>query len=252
MAAHQYRGQKRSLEESSPDPGEEGSSQPAKRQCGNKTSNDGQASSHSAPTVRILLPKPSDLPQTLKMKLTAIVRTLRSGQSIASATCFAATPNHTRDPIAKAKQEMHPTELWMWNTYMMEPTVKLTVIDWTLDVEPNPTTKKALQNAERRAEALNRLYETDQAQPGHAVWFTRNLLPLLPLVKAMERVIGAEKDIGCGTKGLLKADLQTLNAILGTVGSIVSKGTNKIDGGVLGLVQSVLGAERQRLRALLR
>ena len=186
------------------------------------------------------------------MKLTAIVRTLRSGQSIASATCFAATPNHSLDPVAKAKQEMHPTELWMWNTYMNEPTVKLAVIDWTLDAEPNPTTKKALQNAERRAEALNRLYETDQAQPGHAVWFTRNFLPLLPLVKAMERVIGAEKDIGCGTKGLAKADLQTINTILGTVGSIVAKGTSKIDGGIVGLAQSVLGAERQRLRALLR
>lgn len=68
----------------------------------------------------------------------------------------------------------------------------------------------------------------------------------------MERVIGAERDIGCGTKGLLKADLQTINAILGTVGSIVSKGPSKIDGGILALVQSVLGAERQRLRALLR
>lgn len=132
MAAHQYGGQKRPLEESAPDPGEEGSSQPAKRQYCNNASNDGQASSHSAPTGgRIFLPKPSDLPQTLKIKLTAIIRTLRSGQSIGSATHFAATPNHTRDPVAKAKQEMHPTELWMWNTYIIEPKVKLPVIDWT-------------------------------------------------------------------------------------------------------------------------
>lgn len=135
---------------------------------------------------------------------------------------------------------------WIYN-----PKVKLQPIDWTTAIAAAPTSKIPLKKLHRRAEALNRLYHTKGLQPGHEVWYTKNSEFLLPLLKAIERIIGAERDICGGIEGLVKADLQTINAIVGVVGPIVTKGGNKIDGSLVARVQSVLGAERQRLRALL-
>jgi hypothetical protein len=42
-----------------------------------------------------------------------------------------------------------------------------------VDREDEPTSKKPLKTARRRAEALNRLYRTDQARPSHSVWFVK-------------------------------------------------------------------------------
>ncbi|KAL8770791.1 MAG: hypothetical protein Q9209_003658 [Squamulea sp. 1 TL-2023] len=225
----------------------------AKREHRGHISNEGQpiSTSLSNRASHLHLPDPSDSAATLSTKLTAIVTRISSGQSIAAATGFLATPNPHRDPVAKATQEMHPYELEYWDAYITNPDlIEFPNIDWSTDIDTSPTSKKPIQNAKRRAEALNRLYQTDQAQPGHSVWFTKHHEYLLPLVKAMARVIGAERDICGGSKGLAKADLQTVNAILSTVGKMVSEEQHKIDGSLIALVNSVLGAERQRLRAL--
>ncbi len=58
-------------------------------------------------------------------------------------------------------------------------------MNWATNIEPSPTSSKPLKVAQRRAEALNRLYGTQQARPSHSVWFTKHELPYLPLVKAI-------------------------------------------------------------------
>lgn len=81
-----------------------------------------------------------------------------------------------------------------------------------------------------RAEALNRLYKTDEALPFHPVWFTKHHLVCLPLAKAMARVIGAERDLiggGVWTSTQL-ADLQSINNILTITAQIVKGGKSKI------------------------
>ncbi|KAL8726997.1 MAG: hypothetical protein Q9166_006360 [cf. Caloplaca sp. 2 TL-2023] len=145
---------------------------------------------------------------------------------------------------------MHIDERIQWDAYITQPHLHLPDINWESDIDPEPTSAKPLKNAKRRAEALNRLYKTDQARSGHAVWFTRNHLESLPLVKAVARVVGAERDICGGDKGIAKADLQTVNAILGVLGEVAKEGKGRVDGMVIARANSVLGAERMRLRSL--
>lgn len=82
-------------------------------------------------------------------------------------------------------------------------------------------------------------------------WFTENREGLLPLVKAMARVIGAEKDLCGGREGVVKAELQTVDAILRVLGDVVEKRKGEIDGFSVARAQSVLGEERRRLRGLI-
>ena len=82
-----------------------------------------------------------------------------------------------------------------WRAFL-RGSIRLPDIDWSVAREDEPTSKKSLKTARRRAEALNRLYGTDQARPSHSVWFVKNHIEYLPLVKAMARVIGMERQMG--------------------------------------------------------
>ena len=82
------------------------------------------------------------------------------------------------------------------------------------------------------------------------MWFTRNHEYALPLVKAVARVIGAERDICGGSEGVVKADLQTVNRVLGVLGEVVEKRKGEIDRVVIARAQTVLGNERKRLKGL--
>ncbi|KAL8799638.1 MAG: hypothetical protein Q9182_005740 [Xanthomendoza sp. 2 TL-2023] len=116
----------------------------------------------------------------------------------------------------------------------------------TTTLDPEPTSARPLKNAKRRAEALNRLYTTDQARPGHVVWFTRHHVYLLPLVKAVARVIGAERDICGGDKGAAMAELQTVNAVLGVLGEVISNGKGGVDDNLIARVQAVLAYDASK------
>lgn len=229
------------------DSAEDGTSDPKRYRFGSS----GSASPPSALPKALQLPHSTDPPSTITAKLEAILASLSSGQSIAAVTKFLATPNPNRDAVAKAEQDMHPNERMMWDAYVSNPAITLPAIDWATDIDPAPVSPRPLKTAKRRAEALNRLYNTDQAGPENAVWFTRNYEFELPLVKAMARIIGAERDICGGREGLVKADLQTVNWILGVLGEVVKKRKGGMDGLVVARAQTVLGRERKRLRGLL-
>lgn len=64
--------------------------------------------------------------------------------------------------------------------------------------EPVPSFSMLFKVALRRAEALNRHYETDQAHERHVTWVTIHHRASLPLLKARSRVIGAERNQICG------------------------------------------------------
>ncbi|KAL8853935.1 MAG: hypothetical protein Q9221_001243 [Calogaya cf. arnoldii] len=121
------------------------------------------------------IPRPSDSPAILQAKLTAILSKLVSGQSLAAATDFLATPNPDRDPFAKATRELNENEIEALDAWMNNPNLQLQPINWTTAAkEEVPTSKIAPKKAFRRAEALNRLYHTKGLQPAHAVWYTQN------------------------------------------------------------------------------
>jgi hypothetical protein len=106
-----------------------------------------------------------------------------------------------------------------WEAFL-RGSIRLPDIDWSVNSEDEPTSRKSLKTACRRAEALKRLYETDQARPSHSVWFVKNHIEYLPLVKAMARVIGMERQMGFerGSRAdaLDLADLHTTRSVIST------------------------------------
>ena len=55
--------------------------------------------------------------------------------------------------------------------------------------------RKAFKRATRRAEALNRLYDTDRAKLSHSVWFVQEHRAWLPLVKVVERIVAQQETL---------------------------------------------------------
>jgi hypothetical protein len=170
------------------------------------------------------IPLGDDSWTAVELKLSALAEAVRQGESIAAITRYAASMAQGRDPMSTAVTDMSPLEYDAWSHYTTG-NYPLPKIDWSSDCDLTPTSTKSQRIARRRAEALNRLYNTDKAGPGHSIWFTKNEIYHLPLVKAMARIIGAERNLLGGQYALNsseRADLQTINRIL-SVSSKVRK-----------------------------
>lgn len=200
--------------------------------------------------------------QAVLESLTAVVS---SGSSIAAATDYAACTIKEAEPIRNAMRDIPRSELRWWGHYCDGKVQLLPTIDWSdpKSREPEPTNSnpKRLAAWRRRADALSRLYKRDEKtalQPGHAVWFTKQHVIRLPLVKAMERVIGAERNLNGGAEGLSAvqmADLQTTNAVLSASSKFLTGAGSSAPSEVAGSIQCsqmMLGRHRNMLRGLLR
>ncbi|EXJ86996.1 hypothetical protein A1O3_03953 [Capronia epimyces CBS 606.96] len=170
----------------------------------------------SKPSRTLAVPTADDTPSTLVAKLDQIQQCLDDGGGLAAATDYSRSTISSQSVAEIARSEMTPVEARCWEAYV-NGTCRLPAIDWDVDRGETPTSKKGLQKAGRRAEALNRLYGSDRAEPCHAVWFAVNHPVVLQVVKAMARVIGAESRSG-QSEGVDSdlADLQTIRAVVAT------------------------------------
>ncbi|KAH6716367.1 hypothetical protein BKA61DRAFT_342254 [Leptodontidium sp. MPI-SDFR-AT-0119] len=196
------------------------------------------------------IPHLSDSPNELLSKLIAIADVLRAGRSIAEATAYSAAPTQDRNAEKRAVSQMRLQEQEAWTTFQ-DGLWHLPEFDWDNNSLPPPTSTKPLKTARRRAEALNRLCETDRAHEGHVVWITKNNMGLLHLVQAMARVIGEERNLvgGCGGWSATQlADLQSINRILSISGQMCQE--SNVLRSEISDIQRVLGTHRHRLQAL--
>lgn len=209
-------------------------------------------STPAIPPDRLSIPQPGDSVAVMQQKLAELADAVRRGQSIATVTEYAASTVQERDPVRLAVSEMPPLELDSWAAYA-EGKYRLPKLDWDESRLPAPTSRRPLRTARRRAEALNRLYETDKADSRHAVWFTKNEDCHLHLVKAMARVIGAERNLlgGQGTLNVTQmAELQSINEIL-SVSAPVLAGRSGAMSQTIASTQRILGSRRDMLRGYL-
>ncbi|KAG8408026.1 hypothetical protein J3459_018262 [Metarhizium acridum] len=72
-----------------------------------------------------------------------------------------------------ARSRMSPQEYEAWTTFN-DRLWHLPKIDWDNNQLPPHISPRSRKIARRRAEALNRLYETDRAQEGHVTWIPQN------------------------------------------------------------------------------
>ena len=198
------------------------------------------------------VPQSGDSLEILCSKLTTIANVITAGESVAVATGYSAAASQERRSVQKAISQMHPFERDMWAYFETDPCV-LPDIDWKTNIDLTPLSQEPLKTAHRRVEALNRLYKTDQAQPGHSVWFTKHHLVYLPLVKAMVRVIGVERDlVGGGTWTATQlADLQSINKILSVTTQIVNGRASNPFLPAITRAQALLASHRDTLRNLI-
>jgi hypothetical protein len=183
------------------------------------------------------------------IKLTAILDVVRAGKSIAENTTDSAAPNQRASPEMIARSQTPPLEYEAWTTFK-QGLWRLPELDWNKKHLPPPTSLKSLKVARRRAEALNRLYETDQANEGHVTWITQNEIEFLPMVKATARVIGAERNhVGGGEwQATELADLQLINRILSIYTQIYQESKSKLLRSRVAETQQVLGNYRRTLK----
>ena len=183
---------------------------------------------NSIPSLNALLPLPTleDSLETFQNTISTLAHLCYNGQNIAAATGYKACPVQERDNEKKVTQEMTPAEHTAYTAWKNGTMSSLPPMDWDKDKAVPPTgdtsnSAKSLKVAKKRAEALNRLYETTRADASHAVFWAQKYTQLLPLVKAVARIVGAEVAATGGNENLNAeewAELQTLGKII-SIGS---------------------------------
>lgn len=181
--------------------------------------------------TNLVLPSSDDTASTLLDKLERIEECLAQGSPLGAAIGHPKSSVPARHAAEVAKSQMPPQEHEYWVEFLRGE-IKLPRIDWDTDRGDTPTSKSGLRKAVRRAEALNRLYGIKTALPSHSVWFITHHPDYLPLVKAMARVIGAERRFG-QNGAVDMSDLEDLQAIRSVVSTALqtqqqSKATSKI------------------------
>ena len=197
------------------------------------------------------VPQLGDSENEVLSKLMVILDVVHSGRSIAEATAYSVTPIQCSDAEKIARSQMPPREYEAWTTFN-DGLWRLPELDWENNRLPPPTSTKPLKIARRRAEALNRLYQTDRAHAEHVVWITNKKIEIFPLIKAMARVIGAEINLvggGNGWSAIQLADLQTINRILSILAQICQQSKSNALQSKISETQHVLGIYRHRLQA---
>lgn len=184
-------------------------------------------------------------------KLTAILNAVRAGKNIAETTTDFAAADQRRNPEMIARSQMSPQEYEAWTTFN-DRLWHLPEIDWDNNQLPPHISLRSRKIARRRAEALNRLYKTDRAHEGHVTWITQNKLEFLPLIKAMARLIGAERNqVGGGEWHATQlTEIQSVNRILSIIAQIRQESESKLLRSKCAETKHVLGKYRRTLQAM--
>jgi hypothetical protein len=205
-------------------------------------------------SIGLSIPQAGDSTAAIHSKLSALAEVIRKGQSISVATNYTAIANDERNPMKTAMAEMRPEEAFAWELFS-EGKYPLPDFDWEHDREKEPVSPTPRRNAQCRAEALNRLYHTNKADPGHSVWMMKNKPFLLPLVKAMVRVIAAERDLPVGQNAgstIQLADIESINKILSMSSQLLSNNRDDPASFEAKVAMRTLSSHRAKLSGLRR
>lgn len=147
------------------------------------------------PPIAVLpLPSENDSLSVLTTKLSSFLYVIHVGRSVAVATGYVPDKSIKATPESRAVDGMRPHERDYFEAWKERSPLSLPSIDWDTDRGHTPVSQRPLKKAQRRAEALNRIYKTDKAEPCHYTHFVENNPLWVPLVTAVARVIGAERN----------------------------------------------------------
>ena len=171
------------------------------------------------------MPSPTDSLIVLCDKLHNIALAVEQGRSAAVATGYAAATQRQCDPVIIAKRLMLPMELEQYEAW--QEGMKLPEFDFELDRSEVPGGTAATKRYIDRAEALKALYHhPGQAAPENAAWYWQNYEYAIPLVKAMDRVIKARRNLHSGIHELSEHEVAEIQ-VCGKVTAIVNRALNE-------------------------
>jgi len=160
-----------------------------------------------------LLPAPdqTDNLMALARKLRAIADVVEAGRSAAVATGFKGAAQQERDPEKIAQQSMTAKEEQQYNVWVKG--IAMPAFDWDAYRDAPPSGKETQKRYGLHAQAMNRVWATDKADIHHAVWLFKNWSYAIPLITAVEKVIGAERGLHGGLKDLNDFELAEIQTI---------------------------------------
>lgn len=200
------------------------------------------------------IPIPSDDIETACRKLEDLADVIRQGKSVAIRTGFKGTIHGSLDAEEIAMRDMTWMELKQFKAW--KSGIEMPDLDWDkcrLPVTGGPRPQKTFR---RRAVALNRIYNRSDLTIENARWIAMNEVYQMPLVLAVDRVVGVELDLRGGQHMLSQlewAEIQTLRHSVAVVKTIKKKWFESIYRKMSALDENikVIQAREEKLRAKL-
>lgn len=138
------------------------------------------------------VPNPTDDLETTASKLEALADVVKQGSSLALYTGLKLSSPKPRDAEAIAVSQMPPIELESYSNWKSK-TTSVPSFDWENNKSSVPTGAQSQKKFSRRAAAMDVVWGYKGATPEHASWLTSNMVAILPLVKAVGRVLIAQE-----------------------------------------------------------
>lgn len=136
------------------------------------------------------IPQNGDDLETTARKRQSLARVLSSGHRLLVGPGHVSTPEQKQTAEEFARDRMTSPEMTQYDAWKMG-IIQLPELDWynnRVQVAP-----EAMQTFSRRAIAMDIIWRRQGTVPENAAWLTINMSFLMPLVKAVTKIIGAEE-----------------------------------------------------------
>lgn len=172
---------------------------------------------------RVMLPHKDDDLATIAAKMQNLANIVRQGGTLNQTRQYPTESASSRNPLKQAKYQMLPEELWQYEAW--ENNKCLPVPDWDLlTVGPVIPRRKTKRSVQYRKEALRRMYPEAKITDDILNRFTSHYAALVPLVKAITKVVEAERATDQDQKGKAeKPDFDVYTAAIVTAQSVVTR-----------------------------
>ncbi|CAL5866349.1 uncharacterized protein PFLUO_LOCUS557 [Penicillium psychrofluorescens] len=165
------------------------------------------------------LPQPHDDLETTVRKMHNIAEVIASGGRITpQSKDITSSALRKHDAESFAKERMSAIERGLYEQWQ-NTQLQIPVFDWTQNVMHLPSEDaQSLKTFAQRAEAMDILWCHKGASPENALWLSSNMDSILPLIKAITKVLNAQQHLEAhdplvGLSGDEIAELEALRLI---------------------------------------
>ncbi|KAJ5212122.1 uncharacterized protein N7498_003768 [Penicillium cinerascens] len=138
------------------------------------------------------IPKDGDDLETTARKVQILASVISSGGNLSVGPGHVSTPKQKQTAEEFGRERMTSPETTQYEAWKMG-IIKLPELDWYNNQVPVPP--EAMQTFSRRAIAMDIIWQRRGMAPEHAAWITINMPFLLPLVKAVTKILRAEEHL---------------------------------------------------------